>query len=250
MIDIEDKIAKTITSRAYRLDFEAVYKLINCRPFYLAGGSLSGDEVHDFDLYPVDADPFAVERIEDKIKSTCAKDAVVVYKSPNALTVRLLAKNQIVQFCSYRKRSLEELIDSFDFSHVQVGIAFRGSGCAPFHGHVYYTDAFVLANVTRKTEYTGSEYPLSSLMRLFKYHKRGKLNRTETAQAVMKIVKDIVDRGYEDYKDYKDQLDAVDLSYSDMGDAWELYKSFAAKGLVEHTLNDKEVRKREDGEEA
>lgn len=245
MIDVEDKIAKTVTNRAYRLDFETVYKLVDDRPFYLAGGSLCGDEVHDFDLYPVHDNSFDAKEIEAKITSTCGNDAVVVYKSPNALTVRLLAKNQIVQFCSYRKLSLEALVDSFDFSHIQVGIMFRGNGCAPFHEHVYYTNEFVLANVTRKTVYTGSEYPLSSLVRLFKYHKRGKLNRTETTQAVMKVVKDVIDRGYEDYKDYKNQLDAVDLCFSDMEEAWELYKSFAAKGLVEHTLNDKDARKRE-----
>lgn len=232
MIDIENKIAKTIASRAFRLDFETVYKLIDDKPFYLAGGSLCGDEVHDFDLYPVYGDPFDAKKIETKITETCGKDAVVVYRSPNALTVRLLAKNQIVQFCSYVKPALEELVNSFDFSHIQVGIAFRGNGCAPFHGHVYYTDAFVLANVTRKTVYTGSEYPLSSLIRLFKYHKRGKLNKLETAQAVMKIVKNVVDRGYEDYNDYKNQLNAVDLCYSDMEEAWALYESFAAKGLV------------------
>ena len=245
MIDVEDKIARTITSRAYRLDFDTVYKLIDDKPFYLAGGSLCGDEVRDFDLYPVRGDSFDVKQIETKITETCGKTAAVVYKSPNALTVRLLAKNQIVQFCSYIKPSLDALVDSFDFSHIQVGIAFRGNGCAPFHEHVYYTDEFVLANVTRKTVYTGSEYPLSSLVRLFKYHKRGKLNKTETTQAVMKIVKDVIDRGYEDYKDFKNQLDAVDLGYPDMEEAWELYKSFAAKGLVEHTLGDEEIRKRE-----
>lgn len=243
MIDVENKIAKTIASRAFKLDFKTVYKLIDNKPFYLAGGSLCGDEVHDFDLYPVFGDPFNAENIAAKITETCGKDAVTVYKSTNALTVRLLAKNRVVQFCSYMKPTLEELVDSFDFSHIQVGIAFRGNACAPFHEHVYYTDAFVLANVTRKTVYTGSEYPLSSLVRLFKYHKRGKLNKTETTQAVMKIVKDVVDRGYENYEDYKNQLDAVDLGYPDMEEAWALYKSFAAKGLVTHTLNDEKSRK-------
>ena len=246
MIDVENKIARTIANRAFRLDFETVYKLIDRKPFYLAGGALCGDEVHDFDLYPVFGDPFDVKKIQAKVLESCGNDAVVVYKSANALTVRLLAKNQVVQFCSYVKPTLEELVDSFDFSHIQVGIAFRGSGCAPFHEHVYYTDAFVLANVTRKTVYTGSEYPLSSLVRLFKYHKRGKLNKTETTQAVMKIVKDIVDRGYENYKDYKNQLDAVDLGYPDMEEAWALYKSFAAKGLVAHTLDDENVRRKEE----
>lgn len=41
MIDVEGKIAKTIASRAYRLDFETVYKLIDHRPFYLAGGAVA-----------------------------------------------------------------------------------------------------------------------------------------------------------------------------------------------------------------
>lgn len=239
MIDVENKIAKTIANRAFRLDFETVYRLVDNRPFYLAGGALCGDEVHDFDLYPVYGDQFDAARIAAKITETCGKDAVVVYASPNALTVRLLAKNQVVQFCSYVKPTLEELVDSFDFSHIQVGIEFRGNGCAPFHEHVYYTDAFVLANVTRKTVYTGSEYPMSSLMRLFKYHKRGKLNKTEVAQSAMKILKDVVARGYENYEDYKNQLDAVDLCYTDMEEAWNLYKAFAAKGLVDHVQEDK-----------
>lgn len=246
MIDVENKIAKTIANRAFQLAYETVYKLIDDKPFYLAGGSLCGDEVHDFDLYPVYSDPFYANKIEAKIiAESCGKEAVVVYKSPNALTVRLLANNQIVQFCSYVKPTLEELVNSFDFSHIQVGIEFRGNGCAPFHEHVYYTDAFVLANVTRKTVYTGSEYPLSSLVRLFKYHKRGKLNKTDTTQAVMKIMKDVVDRGYENYKDFKNQLDAVDLGYPDMEEAWALYKSFAAKGLVAYTLDDKDVMRKE-----
>lgn len=56
----------------------------------------------------------------------------------------------------------------------------------------------------------------------------------------------VVDRGYEDYKDYQNQLDAVDLGCPDMEEAWELYKSFAAKGLVaHHKLDDGKIRKRE-----
>jgi len=234
MIDVDNKIAMAVANRAFRLDFDTVYKLVDYKPFYLAGGSLCGDEVHDFDLYPEPGKPFDATEIEHMIETTCAADAAVVHKSPNALTVRLLAKNQIVQFCSYRKPSLEALVDSFDFSHIQVGIAFRGNGCAPYHDHVYYTDAFVVANVTRRTVYTGSEYPLSSLMRLFKYHKRGKLTKREAAQASMKILKDVLERGYENYADYKDQLNAIDLQYEGMQEAFDLYKTFCDKGICRH----------------
>ena len=235
MIDVNDEIAKTVVKRAYKLDFGTVYNLLDGKPFLLAGGALCGDEVHDFDLYPneEDGDAFNLQDVWSAIKGP-ESGATVLFTSKNALTVKLHESGQVVQFCAYRKRSLQELVESFDFSHIQVGVRFRGNGCAPFFEHVFYTDAFVVANVTRRTVYTGSEYPLSSLMRLFKYHKRGKLTKRETAQATMKILKDVLDRGYENYDDYKGQIDAIDLQYEGMQEAFDLYKTFGAKGIVEH----------------
>lgn len=235
MIDVNDEIANTITKRAFKLDFKAVYKLIDDKPFLLAGGALCGDEVHDFDLYPDEegGKPFSLHEVAEAIKAP-ESGATLLFESKNALTVKLHEKGQVVQFCVYSKRSLQELVESFDFSHIQVGIRFRGNGCAPYREHVFYTDAFVAANVTRRTVYTGSEYPMSSLMRLFKYHKRGKLTKRETAQAVMKILKDVLERGYENYSDYRKQLDAIDLQYEGMQEAFDLYKTFCDKGLCQH----------------
>lgn len=243
MIDVHNEIAKTVTKRAFKLDFEAVYKLIGNKAFLLAGGALCGDEVHDFDLYPDEEDgkPFSLQEVAKAVADP-ASGATLLFESRNALTVKLHERGQVVQFCAYSKRSLQELVESFDFSHIQVGIRFRGNGCAPYHEHVFYTDAFVVANVTRRTVYTGSEYPLSSLMRLFKYHKRGKLTKREAAQASMKILKDVLERGYENYVDYKEQLDAIDLQYEGMQEAFDLYRTFCAKGICRHvqgeSLND------------
>lgn len=237
MIDVDEEIARTIAKRAFRLDFEKVYDLIDGKPFLLAGGALCGDEVHDFDLYPDVEGPFSIAEVKDAVRAPDS-GASLLFESANALTVKLHDKNQVVQFCTYRKPSLEDLVKSFDFSHIQVGIRFRGNGCFPFHEHVFYTDGFVVANVTRRTAYTGSEYPLSSLMRLLKYHKRGKLTKAEAAQAAFRIMKDVVDRGYESYADYKDQLDAIDLGYPGMQDAFDLYKAFAKRGIVEHVRED------------
>lgn len=235
MIDVENEIANTITKRAFKLDFDTVYSLIGQRPFLLAGGALCGDEVRDFDLYPDEEDgqPFSLQEVANAVRKPASK-ATLLFESKNALTVKLHKSGQVVQFCAYSKRSLKELVESFDFSHIQVGIRFRGNGCAPYHEHVFYTDAFVVANVTRRTAYTGSEYPLSSLMRLFKYHKRGKLTKYETARESMKILKDVLTRGYENYEDYKNQLDAIDLQYEGMQEAFDLYKAFCAKGIVEY----------------
>ena len=231
MIDVDDEIKKTIANRAYKLDFDTVYKLVEDHPFILAGGSLCGDEVHDYDVYPDECSKFGFDDLERKVGEMQDK-AEIVFKSPNAITVKLIDKDQIVQFCKYSKPSLEELVKSFDFSHVQVGIGFRGNGCGPFYEHVYYTDAFVISNVTRRTVYTGSEYPLSSLMRLMKYNKRGKLTRAETIRAAASILKDVIDRGYKDDADFKNQMDAIDLSIPDMKEASDLYTSLFEKGLV------------------
>lgn len=231
MIDVKDEIKKTITNRAYKLDYETVYWLVRDRPFILAGGALCGDEVRDYDIYP-DADcRFVMDDVE-ALAIGDPKRAEVLCKTANALTVKLVKKNQIVQFCKYEKPSLEELVKSFDFSHIQVGIGFRGNGCGPYHEHVFYTDDFVLANVTRRTVYTGSEYPLSSLMRLMKYNKRGKLTRIDTMRSAMSILKDVIDRGYKNKDDFKTQLDAVDLGIPEMAEASELYFSMVKRGMV------------------
>lgn len=229
-----EEIDKEVVRRAYRLDFEAVYELLDDRPFFLAGGSLCGDPVNDFDLYPSPVVPFNSSTVLDVVLANPGKYKLLS-KTRNAVTVKLLAKDQVVQFCSYQKPSLMELVKSFDFSHIQVGIEFTGDKEPPHADAVYYTDEFVLANVKRRTMYTGSEYPLSSLVRLFKYAKRDKLTRIGVAQAVMKILKDVLDRGYENYDDFKSQIDAVDLGLPDMEEAFELYKMCAAKGLVEYT---------------
>lgn len=231
MIDVKDEIKKTITNRAYKLDYETVYWLVGDRPFILAGGALCGDEVRDYDIYPDSDCRFVIDDVE-ALALGDPKRAEVLCKTANSLTVKLVKKNQIVQFCKYEKPSLEELVKSFDFSHIQVGIGFRGNGCAPYHEHVFYTDEFVLANVTRRTVYTGSEYPLSSLMRLMKYNKRGKLTRIDTMRAAMSILKDVIDRGYKDKDDFKTQLDAVDLGIPEMAEASELYFSMVERGMV------------------
>lgn len=230
---LTEEIDKEVVRRAYRLDFEAVYELLDDRPFFLAGGSLCGDPVNDFDLYPSPVAPFNSSGVLNVVHTNPGKYRLLS-KTRNAVTVKLLAKDQVVQFCSYQKPSLAELVKSFDFSHIQVGVEFTGDKEPPHADGVCYTDEFVLANVKRRTVYTGSEYPLSSLVRLFKYAKRDKLTRIGVAQAAMKILKDVLDRGYENYDDFKSQIDAVDLGLPDMEEAFELYKMCAAKGLVEH----------------
>ncbi len=70
------------------------------------------------------------------------------------------------------------------------------------------------AMLLQKTFFVGSEYPLSSLIRLVKYAKRGLYPaRRDYLADMLRILTAVVERGYSDYEDFKDQLDAIDLNY-------------------------------------
>ena len=233
MIDVDNKIHRAIVQRANKLQFEKVYEILDGRPFILAGGSLCGDPVHDYDVYPCAASPYTLEDVVERVTSLAGTDPTVSLLSitKNAVTV-MLREGQTVQFCSYLKPTLKELVDSFDFSHVQVGIRFAGAKEPPGMSNVYYTDAFVAANVTRQTEYTGSEYPTASIVRMLKYYKRGKMTRAAAGRMLMEALAEVVDRGFTDYNDFKDQMDAIDLGLSGCEGARTLYESMREAGLV------------------
>ncbi len=211
---IDAKIREAVVRRANRLNFAKVYKLLDNRPFILAGGALSGDTVHDFDVYPDAKRPFTPDDALDAKHAPDNIDVSLVAHTRNAVTL-LLPAGQVVQFCAYRRPTLPTLVGSFDFSHVQVGVRFRGDGQPPQPQDVYYTDEFVVANMTRQSTYTHSEYPTSSIVRTLKYYKRGKMARPSAARSVLRAMADVVQRGFKDYADFKDQLDAIDLGMPD-----------------------------------
>jgi len=233
MLDANDTIKRAIVQRANKLQYEKVYELIGGRPFILAGGALCGDKVHDFDIYPSKANPYIRDEIERKLTDkTKPVGADIVAVTKNALTV-LLEGGQTVQFCSYMKQSLTELVKSFDFAHIQVGILFQGDNRPPQIDSVFYTDDFVAANVTRCTHYTGSEYPTSSIIRALKYYKRGKMNRSAAVRSVVHALADMVNRGFADYNDFKDQLDAIDLGLlPECHEAIMLHSAVSKAGLI------------------
>ena len=163
--------------------------------YFLAGSSISTPEINDIDIYPAGDKPFVIpsaHRIDTK--------------SLNSVTVRN-DPNPPLQFCRYQKPTLQALITSFDFSHVQTGAHIRDGQVI----NVQWTDSFVFAGAARTTKFEGSDYPLASAIRLLKYHKRGEMARQTAMVSMLEIVEAIVSRGFKDYDDFKDQLDAVDL---------------------------------------
>ena len=211
--------------------------------YFVAGNSCNAAAPHDFDLYPWYNNAFDFEGIKSRIESV---GGYVIIETRNALTVNIGGKT--IQFCNYWKPGLISLIESFDFAHIQVGVAVSiewrpGEGPDDRGGYdnsrieyVEYTDSWKRAHILETTWYTGSEYPLSSLLRIVKYFQRGAYAyKFEYKKDIIRILDSIIKRGYKDYKDYKDQLAAIDLLLLEPEEkeaAWNLYLTCGKHGLV------------------
>lgn len=210
--------------------------------YFVAGNSCNAAAPHDFDIYPWGS-AFDFEGIKSRIESV---GGYVVIETRNALTVNIGGK--VIQFCNYHKLDLVSLIESFDFAHIQIGVAVQiewrpGEGPDDRGGYDYstvsyveFTDAWQRAHMLETTWYTGSEYPLSSLLRTTKYFQRGAYaKKYEYKKDILNILNDIISRGYKDYQDYKDQLAAIDLLLLEPEEkkaAWELFLICGGRGLV------------------
>lgn len=174
---------------------------------WMAGGCMLPGEPNDVDLFqtPWNAHPEVAARM--------------VQETKNATTYA--ADPWPIQICRYTEESLRKLIEAFDFSFNQVGAAVSIEfGCiGPVR--VEFTDTFVFSMASGRVDFMGSEYPLSSLLRVQKYFKSGRMSRRDSIKCTAQILAAVVRRGFSDREDFKDQLDAVDLGLveSDVEDA-------------------------------
>jgi len=172
--------------------------LPNDREFFIAGGAIAG-HISDIDIFPVGDDDLSQWMTLDAAKYP------IISRTKNATTYR--CEPWPVQLCHYAHPTLRGLVDSFDYAHIQAG-ARCNIACAL---EVYWTEAFVDSRALSLSWFTGSEYPLSSLIRAGKYYKRGEMPRGSYLRAVLDCAGAVAKRGFKDYADFKDQLDAVDL---------------------------------------
>jgi len=161
--------------------------------FYMAGGCLTG-RISDIDLFPGET---PVPKPNGKI----------IVSTRNAITYE--GPTCPIQVCNYKHNTLQGLVDSFDFAHIQIGVRIQGTPLSV--SECYFTNAFVESRALEISWFTGSEYPLASLVRAAKYHKRGYMPRGSYIRVVIDSLAAIVARGFHGYEDFKDQLDAVDL---------------------------------------
>lgn len=215
------KVRTSILARAARLNVEPVAKLLNGWPFILAGGALAHDKPNDYDLYSVEGFEFRFDLIESKCIELGFK---IIENSANAMSVDI--GGQTVQFCKFFKPSLKELVASFDFAHCQVGVFFDGHKPC----NVAFTEDYIAARLIDSTFFTGSEYPLASLVHCCKIASKGKFaSSKDWKRACMEILVAILDRGVADYQDFCDQLNAVSEGICEDDIATRLYSHLSNK---------------------
>lgn len=257
MREIKDVIKERMANRLkYVFSAIAICLSYDYDGYFVAGNSCNAAAPHDFDIYPWGND-FDFKGIKSRIESV---GGYVVIETRNALTVNIGGK--VIQFCNYNKHDLISLIESFDFAHIQIGVAVKiewrpGDFEDDIGGYDYsvikyveFTDSWQRAHMLETTWYTGSDYPLSSLLRTTKYFQRGAYaKKHEYKKDILNILNDIISRGYKDYQDYKDQLAAIDLLLLEPEEkeaAWNLFLTCGGRGLVKtFTANELEDDKEE-----
>ena len=197
--------------------------LIDNKAILAGSAMIPKHEINDIDVF------FYNSRDYGKTVDTL-KQVYKYFETPNCVTINT---NYVkVQLCKYNYPTMKQLVESFDFAHVQIAYDI-------FTQDVAYTEQAKEAFISRTTTFTGSEYPLSSLIRLNKYYERGRIQGRGLIGEVLLIFKAILERGFKDYEDFKDQLNAVDLNFfnseGDISDfAYKLYQVCLERGLVDN----------------
>jgi len=187
-----------------RLENKKIFNFLNylkLKSIYLAGNSLNASTPKDYDFFFKEIKDFL--KVEKKLK----EKATIV--TGNAITIIL--GQTTLQFCEYFKPSLKELVESFDFAHIKLGIELQKNNTWKV-SEIYLSEDFIKARIIGDSFYTGSDYPLASLNRLFKYYKREEISRVMKNKAFLQILINIVRRGFKNYEDFLDQIEAVDLT--------------------------------------
>jgi len=197
---------------------------LECLPskFIIAGGCF-GKVMNDIDVFPCEKKL----RIDtDDLPSGYS----FITETKNAITLRG-PKGKVIQLCNYSSEGLWNLVDSFDFAHIQAGARITDGEC----GEVIYSPEWLEYNAIGDSCYLGSEYPLSSMVRLMKYRKRDAISKHQMIGSIIGIIRDVRKRGFHDWDDFKDQLDAVDLGllpedleslgHIDLREFYELFKN-------------------------
>jgi len=215
---LREEISNRITHRV-RSNRWAFAKLGLDR-FYIAGGALLPPEPNDYDLFPVEEHDFDKFFSRERGKRILPEHTAKVWETSNAITYDIDGVK--IQLCKFWNDSLKDTVERFDFSHCKVGVKFKryrhkSPNVETEHPmflpeELYVSDDFIKYRLLGYSEYTGiqkEDYPLSSLLRVFKYIKKGYIK--SPYDVVFKILEALLERGYTSEDDFKKQLLAIDI---------------------------------------
>jgi hypothetical protein len=211
-----DNLCKTISN-------EKIVEIIKDRT-YITGGCIPSmllDEfVNDFDIYFISK--------EDAIK---VKEYYKTRKKADSekFHVKLITENSInlsdkAQFIIKFTGEPKEVIDNFDWQHIKSHYQYPDK--------LYLTDDVYKLIVEKDLVYTGSKYPLSSMLRTRKFIKKGWNVSTKT---ILNITLDIVEAFYNPTKNYTSQ-NVINNIHNEIGSMISNEKEYTHKFSVEEIL--------------
>lgn len=208
MNNVEVVIKDRINKRVSKAFLEFIYSDLNIKEFYIGGNSLNRATPSDIDIYPVKKEDIY---IFNTLKSGNFNNKLfkLITFSKNAITFSF--EKTIYQACNYYHDSLIKLVESFDFAHIKIGAKISIDSLSNMNIIPYISKDWEEAHLLESTYFTKSEYPLSSLIRAFKYYKREDFSGNSHIYSILSILNSIITRGFNGYSDFKNQLDAVDL---------------------------------------
>lgn len=205
---IKQAIHDRMAARLRHIGFSEFMSTLDLKDAYICGNSCNAAKPNDYDVYLTaeEVAEFRHKKLED------LKDIEVAAKTKNSITF-IFKESTVIQVCTYNKPSLQELINSFDFSYCRVGVTVTIDPETDWLKieEVAITDEYIQYLASGVTEYIASEYPMSSMIRVVKINEKGMFNGRSYIRSILTILNDIMKRGVENYQDFKDQLDAVDL---------------------------------------
>jgi len=148
--------------------------------FFVCGGALRPNEpINDFDLYPIN--DVAFSHIRDRL--------ALLKKYPFGRTVNAdsyFINGYLVQLSKYMGNTIEEIVKDFDFAHTKFGVRVRLVDGRYKVVKCYFSAEYKDYVISGKNKYTkGQAHPLDSLIRAFKYAKRGLLQPQDVVYDIL-----------------------------------------------------------------
>lgn len=226
-IKIEKLLKKMIENFCESITDESIVFLIKNHSF-IAGGCipsmLSDEWINDFDIY-LDT--------EEHVKQIQTYFEHIKDKKLDKFSVSLITENSInfkdkIQIITKFYGTPEEVVSKFDWAHIK--------------SYYKYPDTLVINDnvykliVEKELIYTGSDYPMSSIMRLKKYIKKG---WTVSNTTILHICLDLIEAFRNPVKKFKENnINLKDLGISSV---YPGIIEFSTEQDYEHKFNVDEV---------